>query len=62
MWDVDSQHFMVGDQILEMDLDDIYFLTRLYRQGKLVSFGSWGGSGELVDSYVNDLCMPGTHK
>ena len=29
MWDSDSQHFVVGDQVLEMDVDDIYFLTRL---------------------------------
>ena len=31
MWDVDSQHFVVGEQILEMDVDDIYFLTGLSR-------------------------------
>ena len=29
MWDYDSHHFMVGDQVLEMDVDDIYLLTGL---------------------------------
>ena len=62
MRDSDSQHFVVGDQVLEMDIDDIYFLTRLCHRGELVLFGGQGGSGELVDSYVNDLCMPGTSK
>ena len=62
MWDFNSQLFMVGDQVLEMDIDDIYFLMGLSRQGQPVSFGAWGGSGELVDSYVNYLCTPRTHK
>lgn len=50
------------DQVLEIDVDDIYLLMGLSCQGNPVSFGGRGGSGELVDSYVNDLCMPGTHK
>ena len=62
MWDSDSQHFMVGDQVLEMDINDIYFLMGLFHRGNPVSFGGQGGSGESVDSYVNDLCMPGTCK
>lgn len=39
MWDSDSQHFVVSDQILKMDVDDIYFLTGLSRRGEPVSFG-----------------------
>ena len=62
MWNSDSQHFVVGDQILEMDVDDIYFLIGLCRQGDHVSLGGRGRSGESVDSYVNDLCTSGTHK
>lgn len=31
MWDFDSQYFVVGDQILEVEIDDIYFLTGLSR-------------------------------
>ena len=50
MWDVDSQHFIVSDQTLEIEVDDIYFLTRLSRRGESVYFGGWGRSGESVDS------------
>ena len=39
MWDSDSQHFVVRDQVLQMDVDDIYFLTRLPHRGEPASFG-----------------------
>ena len=62
MWYTDSQHFMVGDQTLEIKVDDIYFLTGLSRRGESVYFGVWGGSRESIDSYVSDLCVLGTRK
>ena len=31
MWEPNSQHFLVGDHYLEIEVDDIYFLTRLSR-------------------------------
>ena len=39
MWDSDSQHFVVKDQILEIDIDDIYFLIGLSHGGEPISFG-----------------------
>lgn len=39
MWDVDSRRFMVSDQTLEIEMDDIYFLTGLSRRGEFVYFG-----------------------
>ena len=62
MWDSNSQHFMVGDQILEMDVDDIYFLMGLSHLSDHASFVGRGGSGVSMDSYVNDLCTLGTRK
>ena len=62
MWDLDSQRFMVGDQELDIEVEDIYFLTRLCRRGESVYFGGRGGSGESIDSYVNNLCVEGTCK
>ena len=62
MWDPDSQCFMVGDQALDIEVDDIYFLTGLSCRGESVYFGSRGGSGESIDSYVSDLRVEGTHK
>jgi hypothetical protein len=62
MWDMDSQRFMVGDQMLEIEVDDIYFQIGLSRRGESVYFGGRGRSEESVDSYINDLCVEGTHK
>ena len=62
MWETDSQCFMVGEQMLEIEVDDIYFLTGLSHRGESMYFGGRGGSGESVDSYVSDLCVSGTRK
>jgi hypothetical protein len=45
-WDVDRQHFVVQDQVLTLEIKDIYFLMGLYCRGAtmvLVS-GKRGGS------------------
>ena len=62
MWEPDSQHFLVGDQLLDIEIDDIYFLIGISHRGERVKFGGRGGGGELVDSYVSDLCVEGTRK
>lgn len=31
MWDVDCQHFVVNDQILNLEFNDIYFQMRISR-------------------------------
>ena len=31
MWEPDSQHFLVGDQLLDIKVNDIHFVTRLSR-------------------------------
>lgn len=53
---------MVGNQTLDIEVDNIYFLTGLSRRGESMYFGGRGGGGESVDSYVSDLCVEGTHK
>ena len=62
MWEPDSQRFLVGDQYLDIEVDDIYFLTGLSRRGEVVEFGGRGGGGEPVESYIRDLCAEGTHR
>ena len=39
MWEPDSQRFLVGDQYLEIEIDDIYFLTALSHRGDPIKFG-----------------------
>lgn len=36
MWDPNSQHFLVRDQLLDIEVDDIYFLIGLSCRGKRV--------------------------
>ena len=62
MWEPDSQRFLVGDQYLEIEVDDIYFLTGLSCQGESIKFGGRGGGGEPVESYIRDLCAEGTRR
>ena len=56
----DSQRFLVGDQYLEIEVDDIYFLTGLSHRGERVEFGGRGDGVEPVESYIRDLCADGT--
>ena len=37
MWNPEQQHFEVGAHILTMEVEDIYFLTRLSRSGAPIS-------------------------
>ena len=62
MWEPDSQHFLIGDQLLDIEINDICFLTGLFRRGKQVEFGGHGGGGESVDLYIRDLCVEGTRR
>ena len=62
MWEPNSQLFLVGDQLLDIEIDDIYFLTGLSRRGERVEFGGRGGGREPVDSYIRDLCIEGTRR
>jgi hypothetical protein len=60
MWEPDSQRFLVDDQYLDIEIDDIYFLTGLSCRGDPVEFENRGGGGEPVESYIRDLCTEGT--
>ena len=60
MWNPEQQHFEVGAHILIVEVEDIYFLIGLSRQGAPISLiGSRGGditTQELIDHH----CIPGT--
>ena len=49
---------IVGDQYLDIEIEDIYFLTGLSGRGDAVEFGG----GEPVESYIGDLCTEGTRR
>jgi hypothetical protein len=62
MQEPNSQRFMVRDQALDIEVDDIHFLTGLSHRGESVYFSGRGGGGESVNSYMSDLCVEGTRK
>lgn len=57
MWDPNAGHFMVGDQILRLGIEDIYFLIGLSWRGMMVVLsGGWRESTEPVDQYIVQYC------
>jgi len=62
MWDVNQHEFCVGDHILMIDIEDIYFLTSLFSCGfRVILIGSRGG-GEPMSHYISEHCVPDTQK
>jgi hypothetical protein len=62
MWDVEQQVFHVGDYILMIDIEDIYFLTGLSYGGARVTLTGIRGGGEPMSHYINAHCVPDTQK
>jgi hypothetical protein len=62
MWDVDQQVFHVGAHILEIDIEDIYFLTGLSRRGARVTLTGSRGGGEPMSHYISEHCVPGAKR
>ena len=62
MWDAESQLFMVGDQELTLEVEDIYFITGLSHRGATTMFTERGGGGESINTYVREYCNRGTQK
>ena len=60
MWNPEQQYFEVGAHVLTIEVEDIYFFTRLSRRGTLISLtGSCEGdvtTQELIDRHY----LPGT--
>ena len=60
-WDVDCQLFMFGDQELEIEVTDIYFITELSRKGQRVQLSGSRTRGESTDMLTTRHC-PWTKK
>ena len=57
MWDPDAGHFMVGDQIFRLEIEDIYFLIRLSRRGAtIVLVRGRQESTDPMDQYIVQYC------
>ena len=58
MWDVDQEVFHVGVHVLSLDIEDIYFLTGLYRHGARVTLIGGQGGGLPMSEYIRVYCEP----
>jgi hypothetical protein len=63
MWDVHHQYFVVRDQVLNLEVEDIYVFIGLSLHGATMFLvGARRGRVEKVDDYVAHYCHPGTQK
>ena len=63
-WDHDLGDFDLQGEILEVSLEDIYFIMGLSRQGIVVNLKGIGKGGDpmSVQDYVDTYCMPQSQK
>jgi len=62
LWDVDEQAFRVGYQILEIEIENVYFLTGLSRIGEPIILSGQQATPLQVDDYITQHCRLGSHK
>ena len=62
--DHDLGAFDLQGEILEIALEDIYFIVGLSQRGTLVNLEGTSRGGDLlsVQDYINTYCTPGTQK
>ena len=59
-WDPAKHVSHIGDKVLPILIDDIYFLTGLLRRGAPISLADSTCGGESMRDYIRQLCRPGT--
>lgn len=63
MWDPNLQVFQVGVHTLEIDIEDIYFITGLSKRGApVVMSGQRSDVEETMDGYICRHYVPGMEK
>ena len=63
-WDHDLGAFDLQGEILEITLEDIYFISGLSRRGASINLEGTDRGGDLlsVQNYIDTYCVPGTQK
>ena len=57
-WDLDSESFQIDGMSLTIEVEDIYFITRLSRRGEVVNLRSRGpGGGLTIDEEIAVYCF-----
>ena len=60
MWNPEQQYFEVGAHVLTIEVEEIYFLTGLSRQGAHISLTGSRGGDVTTKELINCHCVPGT--
>ena len=56
-WDIDFESFQIDGISLTIEVEDIYFITKLSRRGEVVNLCSRGPRGGLtIDEYIVVYC------
>ena len=62
-WDPDSETFQLDGMSLNIEVEDIYFITGLSRRGEVVKLQSRGPGGGLnIEEYIVVYFLPDTEK
>ena len=62
-WDPDSESSQIDGMSLTIEVEDIYFITRLSRRGEVVNLRSRGPKGDLtIDEYIAVYYFPDMEK
>ena len=57
-WDVQAHAFRLGEYMLEIKVEDIYFLTCLSMRGVTISLLGGRRVGEIMKDYISTYCRP----
>ena len=58
-WDLESEAFQIDGMSLNIEVEDIYFITGLSRRGEVVNLRSCGPGGRLtIDEYIVVYFLP----
>jgi len=60
-WNVNEQCFYIGEQKLEIEPSDIYFLTGLPNRGEQLNLAGTRPGGQSLDSLRAEWCIPDQH-
>ena len=60
MWNPEQQYFEVGSHVLTVEVEYIYFLTELSRQGAPVSLTGSHGGDMTIQELIHGYYLPST--
>ena len=57
VWDIDKERFIIHDQELEIEVSDVYFITRFSRRGAVpILTGTWP-TMENMSMVIDKVCQ-----